>query len=97
MAGMIQRARDEGMRVGRDEGMRVGRDEGMRVGRDEGMRQGRVDGERVLLERLLQRRFGRLDTAVAERLHGASATDLEAWAENVLDARTLDDVFDRNA
>ena len=81
MAGMIQRARDEGMRVGRDEGMR----------------QGRVDGERVLLERLLRRRFGRLDTAVAERLHGASATDLEAWAENVLDARTLDDVFDRNA
>ena len=89
MAGMIQRARDEGMRVGRDEGMRAGR--------DEGMRQGRVDGERVMLERLLRRRFGRLDTAVAERLHGASATDLEAWAENVLDARTLDDVFDRNA
>lgn len=81
MAGMIQRARDEGMRVGRDEGMR----------------QGRVDGERVMLERLLRRRFGRLDTAVAERLHGASATDLEAWAENVLDARTLDDVFDRHA
>ena len=105
MAGMIQKARDEGMRVGRDEGMRVGRDEGMRVGRDEGMRvgrdegirQGRVAGERVMLERLLRRRFGRLDTAVAERLHGASATDLEAWAENVLDARTLDDVFDRNA
>ncbi len=89
MAGMIQRARDEGIRQGRDEGMRVGR--------DEGIREGRVDGERTVLERLLRRRFGRLSAAVADRLHQASATDLEAWAENVLDARTLDDVFDTSA
>ena len=81
MAGMIQRARDEGMRMGRDEGIR----------------EGRVDGERTVLERLLRRRFGRLSAAVADRLHQASATDLEAWAENVLDARTLDDVFDTSA
>ncbi len=73
MAGMIQRAHDEGMR------------------------QGRVDGERTVLERLLRRRFGPLSPAVAERLHGASAPDLEAWAENVLDARAVDDVFDQEA
>ena len=35
--------------------------------------------------------------AVADRLHQAPAADLEAWAENVLDARTLDDVFDADA
>ena len=109
MAGMIQRAhdegvrqgmragRDEGLRAGRDEGMRAGRDEGMRVGRDEGIREGRVDGERTVLERQLRRRFGRLPPAVADRLHQAAAADLEAWAENVLDARTLDDVFDADA
>ena len=85
MAGMIQRAHDEGVR------------QGMRAGRDEGMRQGRVDGERTVLERLLRRRFGRLPPAVADRLHQAAAADLEAWAENVLDARTLDDVFDADA
>ena len=93
MAGMIQRAHDEGVR----QGMRAGRDEGMRQGRDEGMREGRVDGERTVLERLLRRRFGRLPPAVADRLHQAPAADLEAWAENVLDARTLDDVFDADA
>ena len=105
MTGVIQRARDEardealrqgrdeGMRAGRDEGMRAGRDEGMRAGRDEGMRAGRVEGERALLERQLRRRFGPLSPAVSDRLHGASATDLEAWAENLLEARTLDDVF----
>ena len=105
MTGVIQRARDEGrdegmrqgrdegMRQGRDEGMRQGRDEGMRQGRDEGMRAGRVAGGRTLLERLLRRRFGPLSPAVSDRLHGASAADLEAWAENLLEARTLDDVF----
>ena len=77
MAGMFQRAHDEGMR--------------------QGMRLGRVDGERTVLERLLQRRFGPLSPAVAERLQNASASDLEAWAENVLDARAMDDVFDPGA
>ena len=69
MAGMIQRAHDEGMRLGR------------------------MDGERTLLERQLGRRFGPLSPAVAERLHNASASDLEAWADKVLDARAIDDVF----
>ena len=61
--------------------------------RDEGMRAGRVEGERTVLERLLRRRFGPLSPAVSGRLHEASAADLEAWAENLLEARTLDDVF----
>ena len=69
MAGMIQRAHDEG----------------------------RLDGERTVLERLLTRRFGPLAPSVSERLQEASASDLEAWAENVLDARAVDDVFDRDA
>ena len=45
------------------------------------------------MERLLLRRFGHLPPATAERLGQASATDLETWAENVLGAETLGDVF----
>ena len=74
MAGVISRAREEGMQ--------------------QGMQQGRVEGERAVLERLLRRRFGLLSPEVAERLVQASVADLESWAENVLDAPTLDDVFD---
>ena len=81
MAGVIQRARDEGRQEGLDQGMA------------RGTRQGRVEGERALLERLLQRRFGLLSPGVAERLRRASAGDLETWADQVLDANTLDDVF----
>ena len=33
-------------------------------------------------------------SAVGARLGGASEADLEAWADNVLDAATLDDVFE---
>ena len=86
MAGVIERARDEGMR------------QGMRQGMQQGMRQGRVEGERAVLERLLRRRFGLVSRqTVAERLRQASASDLEAWAENVLDAETIDDVFDSSS
>ena len=60
--------------------------------RDEGI----VEGERVVLERQLQRRFGLLPTEFAERLQRASVADLETWAESVLDAKTLEDVFDPN-
>ena len=61
--------------------------------REEGMQQGRVEGERVVLERLLKRRFGLLSPAAAARLEQASIADLETWADNLLDAPTLDDVF----
>ena len=73
MAGVIERARVEGMQ--------------------RGMQKGRVEGERAVLERLLHRRFGILSPEVAQRLNQAPATDLEAWAENLLDANTLEDVF----
>ncbi len=63
--------------------------------RDEGRVEGRVEGERRVLERQLQRRFGALSAKNTERLTEASMEDLETWAENVLDAKTLDDVFDQ--
>ena len=77
MAGVIHRARVEGMERGMERGMQ----------------QGRVEGERAVLERQLRRRFGLLPPATVSRLARASAADLETWAENVLDAKTLDDVF----
>ena len=81
MAGVIQRARDEGIQQGVQQGIR------------QGVQQGRIAGQRAILERLLLRRFGALPPAVLERLDTASADDLDAWAEGVLDAPTLEDVF----
>ena len=80
MAGMFQRAREEGIERGIEQGMH----------------RGRVEGERALLRRLLRQRFGLLSPDTVERVDQASARDLESWAENVLDAATLDEVFDSN-
>ena len=105
MAGIVQTARDEGIQQGRVEGVRQGRVEGIQQGRVEGIQQGRVEGiqqgrvegERAVLQRLLHRRFGNLSPRIAERLRQASAAELESWADNVLDARSLEEVFDPGA
>ena len=89
MAGVIQRARDEGIQQGVQRGIR----QGVQQGIQQGVRQGRIAGRRAILERQLLRRFGTLPPAVLERLDTASADDLDAWAEGVLDAPTLEDVF----
>ena len=61
--------------------------------RQEGRRQGKQEGELAILSRQLERRFGPLGPAVTERLKKASAAELERWADNFVDARTLDEVF----
>jgi hypothetical protein len=90
MAGFFQRARNEAMQQGLEQGLEQGREQG----REQGIEQGRVEGQRAVLERLLQHRFGHLSPEIMARLTQASRSELEAWADNVLDAGTLDDVFD---
>jgi hypothetical protein len=59
----------------------------------EGRQQGIQRGELELLIRLLTRRFGPLAPQVAQRLQRATTAELERWADNILDARTLEEVF----
>ena len=89
MTGFFQRARDEG----RAEGIARGIERGIEQGMEQGIERGRTEGERAVLARQLQRRFGQLPPEAAERLERAPETELETWADNVLDAETLDDVF----
>ncbi|SFJ64742.1 protein of unknown function, partial [Desulfomicrobium apsheronum] len=46
-------------------------------------------------QRLLGKRFGKdiLDIRMQERLRSASAEQLDLWAERILDATTIEDVF----
>ena len=61
--------------------------------RKELLRKGEQEGGAALLLRQLTHRFGPLGEAMSERVRRASPAELEHWAENILDARTLDDVF----
>ncbi len=60
---------------------------------NKGLQKGRQEGEALLLRRLLARRFGELPAWVDTRLGAASSDELEHWADRVLEAPTLEDVF----
>ena len=68
-----------------------------RFGIEKGLQQGLQQGEVALLQRQLSRRFGPLPDAVRARLTSASIDQLETWAIRVLDAASLDEVFDQRA
>ncbi|MEY3759768.1 MAG: hypothetical protein RIR39_1259, partial [Pseudomonadota bacterium] len=47
----------------------------------------------LLLQRQLVRRFGALPNEVVNQIATATTRQLENWGDRVLDAATLDDVF----
>lgn len=60
-----------------------------------GMQQGMQQGQEKVLEKLLTRRFGALNEETLARLRNADLKQLEQWVDNLLDAPTLEDVFNR--
>ncbi len=76
-----------------EQGRAEGIEKGIERGRSEGREEGRIEALAELLLRQLALRFGDVPGAVRERVRGASAAELEAWAEAVLVAATLDEVL----
>jgi flagellar biosynthesis/type III secretory pathway protein FliH len=73
----------------RDEGRKEGRKEGLK----EGLKEGETRGRAALLQRQLQFKFGDLDPAFVSRIASASADQLDSWAERLLFAASLDELF----
>lgn len=73
----------------KQEWRREGLHEGVRKGRLEG----RQEGEAELLKRLLTKRFGPLPDALEARINRAPPQQLGDWAERLLTASTLRDIF----
>jgi len=57
---------------------------------------GAQKGAARIIQRLLTKRFGSLNAETLTRLQTAPCEQLESWAENLLDAATLDEVFKDN-
>jgi hypothetical protein len=64
-------------------------------GRKEGLRNGVRKGEAGVVLRQLELKFGPLDEPTVARVRAARAAQLRAWAERLLTAATLTDVFQR--
>ena len=55
--------------------------------------QGQITDESRMLVKLLQKRFGDLPSTILEKINSASEQELETWGLNLLDAKSLDEVF----
>lgn len=62
----------------------------------EGRMEGETKGRNAILSRFLSKRFGSniFDIRMQERLRKATPEQLDRWAERILDAKTLEDVFE---
>lgn len=67
--------------------------QGIAKGIEKGREEGRLEGEAALLAKQLTKKFGPLSAATKKRLEKASEKDLGRWAERILTAEKLTDVF----
>jgi len=81
-------------RFGIEKGRLEGRLEGKREGKREGKLEGKREGEAAILLRLINRKFGaEVSDAYRDRVEQADAETLLHWAERVLTADSIDEVF----
>jgi len=85
----VRRYIAEGLAEGRAKGMAEGRAKGMA----DGVAKGRAEGRLEIVLKLLTLRFGTLTEAVQARVRGAPDAQLDAVAERVLSAQTLEEVL----
>jgi hypothetical protein len=66
---------------------------GMEKGMEKGLKRGRLESRREMLARLLRKRFGELPESAAARVNAADIPMLDAWADRVITAQSLDEVW----
>lgn len=75
-------------------GIEKGFQEGLKVGAEQGLQQGLQQGLTAVVRRLLAQRFSILPAWAEQRLGSASREEVERWVDRVLDARSLEEVFE---
>jgi predicted transposase YdaD len=76
-----------------DQGRTEGRKEGRTEGRKEGRLEGRAEGRAEMLLEQVAARFGAPPPAIAARVRAASVEELGRWAERILAATSVEDLF----
>jgi predicted transposase/invertase (TIGR01784 family) len=72
---------------------RMTRQEAELKGKLEGKLEGRLEGQAEILGRLIRRRFGPLDDVTQTRIATADPATLNRWADAILTANTIEEVF----
>ncbi len=79
-------------RLATERGMQQGMQKGMQLGEQKG----KLEGETAVIARMISRRFGSLSTETRNRLDKATLEQLELWADRILDASSLEQLFQDN-
>jgi len=88
-ASYIERGRLKGEKQGRKKGLLLGQQKG----RQKGRREGRVEGVRQVVQLQLEKRFGRLPAPIVKRLAELSDVQVRALALEIIDAKSLKELF----
>jgi len=83
----------KGEQKGLIKGEQKGKQAGLVEGEQKGKQAGLVEGERLVIIRLLERRFGKLPYSLQTRLEQATLAELEQWSVDILTATCLEDIF----
>jgi len=59
--------------------------------------EGRMEGRAAVLERQLRKRFGAIAPMYLERIRSASIEQLDLWAERILDAKSIQEIFSQES
>jgi len=83
----------QGLQQGMQEGLQQGMQRGLQEGLQQGLQQGKQQEGISILRRLIEKRFGPLSPVIEERLAGLSIAELEDLSLRVLDAQSVNDLF----
>jgi predicted transposase YdaD len=90
---IYQMGKLEGEQKGEQRGLIKGEQKGEQRGLLKGEQQGLLKGERLVITRLLERRFGKLPHSLQTRLEQATLAELEQWSVDILTATCLEEIF----
>jgi flagellar biosynthesis/type III secretory pathway protein FliH len=66
---------------------------GLEKGIQQGMQQGMQQGEAILFTVLLKQKFKKIPKNYLDLIQQATTDELQAWCRKVLDAKSLEDIF----
>ena len=89
MLSQVKQSELPSYQIGLEQGIEQGLEKGIKTGLGKGIGQGKGD----IVSRLITKRFGPLSEAMKSRIIAASTQQLDQWADNILDAKTLEEVF----
>lgn len=77
---------------GKEQGILFGKEVGKREGKLEGKREGKEEGEKVLLLRLLNKRFGKLKPTLSKKIAQLSLEEVEQLSDDFLSFSAIEDL-----